>query len=470
MVALELAAENKSKFISSEASLPRSLDSRIPLPTKEPVIPSDVKPDPATIIKAREHLLHPPDAATAFGPLYHIPGGLYIVTAVDNTTLGRDNTYGQTLGGTRVVEKKELLKGTDNPYPLVLKAEKLAKELGSDMTKKWLTLFHMMDMLYKKGAAEKEDVLASCMGGGKSVIVVDSLDTYRNLSTGQRKDLFAQHGRHIQKLNGKHITAVDMNTTSADMDAVWEETPFVACYSEAKGGSGNPSEITARGVFAAAEAILLAEGFDPNQESFAVQGVGAVGSHIVSMITEKYPQAAIFVTALRPEKAYAVMEKEKEKNKHAQVYAVPPETIVSMPATVFMPCANAGILTEQTLENLHERTRFICGAANDQYPQTGGEADPIIVQKYHDQGRIVVPAPLANLGGILDVAGNYRTYWGRENRTDEENLLLAEGVGDVTKVLWEQAKKEGRTFESVYDEMVATTYASFCLANNIPLS
>lgn len=462
MVAKELAAE--------APSLPRSLDHRIPLPTKEPVIPSvEAKPDTTTIASARERLHNPPDTVTAFGPIYHIPGALYIVTAVNDTTLGCYNTYGQTLGGTRVVEKSELLKKSNDANLSIFAAETLAKELAKDMTKKWITLFHMMNTLYEKGQAQKADVLASCMGGGKSVIAVESLDAYRSLSPELRESLFRQHGKHIQELKGKHITAVDMNTASGDMDAVWKETPFVACQSEAKGGSGNPSEVTAKGVFAAAEAILLTEGFDPNKESFALQGVGAVGSHIVSMITEKYPQAAIFVTALRPEKANAVVQREKEKNKNAQVFAVTPETIASMPATVFMPCANAGILTEQTLENLHERTRFICGAANDQYPQSGGEADPILVRKYHDQGIIVVPAPLANLGGILDVAANYRAYWGREPRTDEENLQLVEGVGDVTKTLWQQAKKEGRTFESVYDEMVITTYASFCLANKIPL-
>lgn len=467
MVAVEFAAESRVDFLR-QASLPRSMDSRIPLPTEEPVIPSsDIKPTPEDTQKAHESLRNSPYAKTKSSRFYDVPGALYVVTAINNPTLGLRNPYGQTLGGTRVVETAELQKEYGNSDSLY--AEKLAKELGSDMTKKWLTLFHMMDMLYKKGQAQKADVLASCMGGGKSVIVVESLDAYRNLSSEQRENLFLQHGIHIDSLNGQHITAVDMNTTSADMDAVLVKTPFVACYSEAKGGSGNPSEITARGVFAAAEAMLLAEGFDPNQESFAVQGVGAVGSHIVSMITDKYPQAAIFVAALRPEKARAVMKKEIEKNKHAQVYAVLAEDIARVPATVFMPCANAGILTEQTLENLHERTQFICGAANDQYPQSGGEADPILVQGYHDRRRIVVPAPLANLGGILDVAANYRTYWGRENRTDEENLRLVEGVGDVTKTLWQQAKKEGRTFESVYDEMVATTYASFCLANNLPI-
>lgn len=464
MIAVELAAESRVDLLKQ--SLPRSLDSRISLPVKEPVIPSpDIQPTPEDIQRAHERLRTSPDAETHSTEFIDVPGALYVVTAVDDTTLGCNNPYGQTLGGTRVVEIAELEKeyGSGDPHS----AKKLAKELGSDMTKKWLTLFHMMKSLYEKGDAQKADVLASCMGGGKSVIAVESLDAYRSLSPEQRIELFHQHGRHIQKLNGQHITAVDMNTTSSDMDAVLEETPFVACYSEAKGGSGNPSEITARGVFAAAEAMLLTEGFDPNQESFAVQGVGAVGSHIVSMITQKYPQAEIFVAALRYEKAKAIEAREKEKNENAKVHAVLAEEISSMEATVFMPCANAGILTEQTLENLHDRTRFICGAANDQYPKINGEPDPILVQKYHDQGIVVVPDHLANQGGIEDVAANYCPYWGKEPRPDEENLRLAEGVGDLTQTLWQQAKRQGRTFESVDEEMVATTYASFCIANNI---
>src|SRR3990167_2460067 len=110
MVATELAAENKVDF-SKLPPLPRSLDSRIPLPTKEPVIPSsEIKPTPEDIQKARETLCNSPYAETHFTPFFDIPGALYVVTAINNPTLGLYNPYGQTLGGTRVVEIAELQK------------------------------------------------------------------------------------------------------------------------------------------------------------------------------------------------------------------------------------------------------------------------------------------------------------------------------------------------------------------------
>ena len=91
-------------------------------------------------------------------------------------------------------------------------------------------------MTYKNAAAGLN------LGGGKTVIIGDP-----------RKDkneaMFRAFGRFIQGLNGRYITAEDVGTTVEDMDIVYEETDYVTGVSPAFGSSGNPSPVTAYGVY-----------------------------------------------------------------------------------------------------------------------------------------------------------------------------------------------------------------------------
>src|SRR5205814_6040095 len=81
-------------------------------------------------------------------------------------------------------------------------------------------------------------------GGGKSVIIGDN-------RTKSREEIFRAHGKLIHTLNGRYIAGEDVGTSPADIEIVCLETPHVAGRREL---SGDPSPVTARGVFRAMQA------------------------------------------------------------------------------------------------------------------------------------------------------------------------------------------------------------------------
>ena len=95
-------------------------------------------------------------------------------------------------------------------------------------------------MTYKAAAAGLD------LGGGKAVIIGDP-------RTDKSERLFRAYGRIVDSLQGRYITAEDVGTTTADIDIVRRETKWaLRATSATRAGSGDPSPITARGLFAAA--------------------------------------------------------------------------------------------------------------------------------------------------------------------------------------------------------------------------
>ncbi|HZI99276.1 MAG TPA: Glu/Leu/Phe/Val dehydrogenase dimerization domain-containing protein, partial [Gemmatimonadaceae bacterium] len=95
-----------------------------------------------------------------------------------------------------------------------------------------------------RGMTYKNAVAGLDLGGGKSVIIGDNRTT-------DRENIFRAHGRAVESLGGRYITAEDVGTGTADMDFVNMETEHVAGL---KHKSGDPSPVTAHGVFRAIQA------------------------------------------------------------------------------------------------------------------------------------------------------------------------------------------------------------------------
>lgn len=79
-----------------------------------------------------------------------------------------------------------------------------------------------------KGMTYKNAAAGLNLGGGKAVIIGDA-------KTQKSEALFRAFGRYVQSLNGRYITAEDVNTTVADMDYIHMETDFVTGVSPAFG-------------------------------------------------------------------------------------------------------------------------------------------------------------------------------------------------------------------------------------------
>src|SRR6202162_1415 len=95
-----------------------------------------------------------------------------------------------------------------------------------------------------RGMTYKNAVAGLNLGGGKSVIIGDN-------KTKDREKIFRAHGRFVESLGGRYITAADVGTSTRDMAYVQMETGHVAGLA---GKSGDPSPVTAHGVFRAVQA------------------------------------------------------------------------------------------------------------------------------------------------------------------------------------------------------------------------
>ena len=74
-----------------------------------------------------------------------------------------------------------------------------------------------------RGMTYKNALAGLPFGGGKSIIMRDG-------KAVDREQLFRTHGRMVNSLSGKYITAEDVGTSPADMEFILKETQYVgAC-------------------------------------------------------------------------------------------------------------------------------------------------------------------------------------------------------------------------------------------------
>lgn len=298
--------------------------------------------------------------------------GLKAVIAIHDTTLG------PALGGTRMWT-----------YASEEDAIEDALRLARGMT-------------YKNAAAGLN------LGGGKTVIIGDP-------KKDKNEEMFRAFGRYIQGLNGRYITAEDVGTTVEDMDIIYQETNYVTGISPAFGSSGNPSPVTAYGVYKGMKAaVKAAYGSDSLAgKTVAVQGVGNVAYHLCKHL--HHEGAKLIVTDLNKEAVKRVVEEFQAK-------AVEIDDIYSVECDIYAPCALGATLNDQTIPKL--KAKVIAGAANNQLKESR-HGDVL-----HTMGIIYAPDYVINAGGVINVADELEGY----NR--ERALKKVEGVYDnIERVL-----------------------------------
>ncbi|MGZ8848058.1 MAG: Glu/Leu/Phe/Val dehydrogenase dimerization domain-containing protein, partial [Pyrinomonadaceae bacterium] len=125
-----------------------------------------------------------------------------------------------------------------------------------------------------RGMTYKNALAGIPFGGGKSIVLRDD-------KPFDREQLFRAHGRFVETFGGRYITAEDVGTSPADMEFVRMETTHVAGL---LGKSGDPSPVTARGVFRALQAAAKYRwgSDDIEGKTIALQGCGNVGYYVAS--------------------------------------------------------------------------------------------------------------------------------------------------------------------------------------------
>jgi len=254
-------------------------------------------------------------------------------------------------------------------------------------------------------------------GGGKAVIIGDP-------AVDKSEPLLRAYGRFVQSLGGRYVTACDVGTYVADMDVVARECDFVTGRSEAHGGAGDSSVLTAYGVFQGMRAAAEHVWGSPTVAGRAVgvAGVGKVGRHLVGHLLED--GARVVVTDVSEE---AVSRLAAD---HPQVEVVADaEALVRSDIDVYSPCALGGALTDEVAETL--RAKIVCGGANNQL------AHPGVEKVLAERGVLYAPDFCVNSGGVIQVADEIEGF------VFERAKLKAAAIFDTTRQVFRIADDEG---------------------------
>lgn len=308
--------------------------------------------------------------------------GLHAMIAIHDTTLG------PALGGMRI-------------WPYASREEALQDVLR-----------------LAEGMTYKSAIAHTGLGGGKSVVIGDP-DQVRRPETLQAM------GRFIDSLDGRYITAEDVNTRVEDLEIVAKQTRWVTGLSRERGGSGNPSPYTALGVFHGIR-TCFEEVFgtaDVAGRHVAVQGTGAVARNLIDRLI--HAGASVTACDIKPEKIARVRER------HPEVAWVEPDAIYDVPCDVFAPHALGAVLNDRTIPRL--KCRIVAGAANNQL-----EAD-VHGDRLNERSILYAPDFVINAGGIINVSCELAPG-GYDERTALERI---EHIRDALRMTFEESRRSG---------------------------
>ncbi len=266
-----------------------------------------------------------------------------------------------------------------------------------------------------RGMTYKAAVAGLNLGGGKAVIIGDS-------ATQKNESLFRTFGKFVDGLGGRYITAEDVGTDVSDMEFVRMETKYVTGISKALGGSGDPSPVTAYGVYVGMKACAKERwGSDSLRgKKIAVQGAGQVARYLCEHLYSE--GAEIFITDIVDDKIKRVLETVK-------AHVIKPEEIYGIDADIFSPNALGAIINDKTLPKF--KCEIIAGGANNQLEDEDKHGKILV-----DKGILYAPDYVINAGGLINVANEIEGY--RQDRA----MKQAEGIYEIVKKIFEISKEQ----------------------------
>ncbi len=302
--------------------------------------------------------------------------GLKAIIAIHNTNLG------PALGGTRMWNYKSEIEALDDVLRL------------------------------SRGMSLKASISGLNLGGGKAVIIGDA-------KKDKSKILMKRFGDFVESLNGKYITAEDVGITTKDMEYVRSQTKHVTGIPENMGGSGDPSPVTAYGVYMGIKASAFFKWNNDNLEekTVFVQGVGKVGQYLVKYL--KNEGARVFINDIDEEKMQEVATKYQVE--------IAPKNIFDLNIDIFSPCALGAVLNPKLISKL--KCKIIAGGANNQLENE--KRDSLLLSK---RNIIFAPDFLINAGGLINV------YSELKGKSIKDSMKQTEEIYNTTLEIFERAK------------------------------
>lgn len=294
----------------------------------------------------------------------------------------------------------------------------------------------LVDVLrLSKAMTYKAACAGLAQGGGKGVIIGDP----KSLGT---PELYASYGRFVDGLAGRYITAEDVGTTVAAMEIVAKQTSHVTGLPRSRGGSGDPSPATARGVLVAMHSVAerLWGSNDLRGRTIAIKGIGKVGLSLAERLHDLGAELVVAdVDASATDRA----------SRDLSAKVVPVEDIHAVACDIFAPCALGGDLDEQRIPEL------VCGAvagsANNQL------ATPEDADRLAAAGILYAPDFVVNAGGVINIAAEQGGY------DPVRAAFMVDRIGDNLTEIFDMADRlvisTERAAEQMAEERIAAAAA-----------
>lgn len=253
------------------------------------------------------------------------------------------------------------------------------------------------------------------LGGGSAVIIGDARKE-------KSEAMMRSYGRFIKNLNGEFITAEDVGTTMKDMEYIRMETNHVTGVPESIGGAGDPSPVSAKGIFLGIKACVK-EVFGTDMlagRSVVVQGTGSVGERLVELLRNE--NVEVFVSDINEERLQYVAKKYKAK-------AVDADKVFAMDVDIYAPCALGATVNDTTIPKM--KFAIIAGSANNQLANEQVHGKLLL-----EKNILFAPDYLINAGGLINCYSEL-TGFGKKR-----TMQLTENIYDATRNVIKLSKTE----------------------------
>lgn len=259
-----------------------------------------------------------------------------------------------------------------------------------------------------RGMTYKAAISGLNLGGGKAVIIGDPRKE-------KNESLFRAFGRYVDSLGGRYITAEDVGIEVQNMEWVRMETKYVTGLPKAIGGSGDPSPVTAYGVYQGMKACAQkAYGSDSLEgKRIAIQGAGHVSSNLARFLRKE--GAELFVCDIYEDKVNTLAQE-------VGADIVDPDEIYGLDVDIFSPCALGGVVNDDTMDQFN--CDIIAGAANNVLDEEDKHGQMLL-----DNNILYAPDYVINAGGIINIASELEGY--NEERAHEQASSIYDTILNI---------------------------------------
>ena len=255
----------------------------------------------------------------------------------------------------------------------------------------------------------KNSVCGINFGGGKATINLKNIK--------KTPELYQSYAEVVETLNGKYLTAGDVNTFKEDLIQCSKVSKYVY------GINVETSAPTSLGLFFAMKATnnFISNKYDLKNVHVAISGVGKVGGKLAKLLSK----AGAIITA-----ASINIELIKKLKDEINLTEETPENLFQTKCDIISPCALGGAINNSNKKEL--KCRAIVGAANNQLEDSS-------VGEWLNKNNIVyAPDYLVNSGGVIAIA----------SEIDKMEHLLENQLAKISERLisvLEESKKSGES-------------------------